>query len=110
MNINRKPLSFSSLSFRERKPAKLKRETSHRITAFDTETYKGTAKLICASDGTYILNPDALQMLEFMTSSRFRQAHVFAYNLRFDAQALLKLLPSKNIREISVEGSSLSRA
>lgn len=79
----------------------LTRETQHSIRAFDTETYRGYARLICADDGSYLLEPDAGQMLEFFTRSRWRQAHVFAYNLRFDAQALIKLLPAKNVREIA---------
>lgn len=101
MEINRKSLSFEDLKIRKRKAEVLTRTTAHSIKAFDTETYKGYARLICDSDGRHILEPDADSMLSFMTSKNLRECHLFSYNLRFDAQALLKLLPNANIRQIA---------
>lgn len=97
-------MSYGSLSISNREPSMLKAEHTYSISAIDTETYKGYAKLICDDAGRSLLNPDANSMLEFLTNRRLEQSHVFAYNLRFDAQAMLKLLPNKYIKEISSEG------
>lgn len=98
--INRKGLSYSELDFRVHQPGALKRTPEHPVLAIDTETYKGTARLLTDNTGAYLLNPDIMAVLEFMTAKRFNGASVFAYNLRFDAQALLKLLPRANILEV----------
>lgn len=65
------------------------------ILAFDTETYKGTCKLLCRNKGkgkNYILNPTFEQCLEFLTyliDSKY--VYRFFFNIDFDISAILKL-------------------
>ncbi|GAH06895.1 unnamed protein product, partial [marine sediment metagenome] len=66
--------------------------TCERIIGVDTETYKGTCKLIANSEGKYILNPsfhDCLKFLFYLADKN--KTYRFFYNLDFDITSILKL-------------------
>lgn len=68
-----------------------------KVVSFDTETYKGTCKLLalCEVDkqkNKYILNPTFEQCLEYlMYKANDSKFYRFFYNIDFDISAILKL-------------------
>lgn len=96
-------ISFEDLCFRTYALRELKQGKNHPIHAVDTETYKGYARLITADDGSYLLSDNIDQYLLFLTKSCFKTAHNFCYNLKFDAQAILKYLPEDVQHELWVK-------
>jgi len=71
------------------------------VVAFDTETYRGSCRLICLSEcnmkgevitSKYIMNPTFEEALRFLCHG-IKKANLyrFAFNLDFDVQAVLKL-------------------
>ena len=96
-------ISFEDLCFRSYALRELKQGKNHPIHAVDTETYKGYARLITADDGSYLLSDDIDKYLRFLTKSCFKTAHNFCFNLKFDAQAILKYLPGNFQHELWVK-------
>lgn len=96
-------ISFEDLCFRTYALRELKQGKNHPIHAVDTETYKGYARLITADDGSYLLADNIDQYLLFLTKSCFKTAHNFCFNLRFDAQAILKYLPGNIQHELWIK-------
>ncbi len=75
---------------------------SHNIKdvyGFDTETYKGTCRLLCRSNGSseYVLEPSFLECLDFLFYDA-NNTHVwrFFYNIDFDYNAIIKTLNLNN--------------
>lgn len=97
---NRHRMLFEQLQFRRYTAGALKPHHNHPVSAIDTETYHGEAKLISDSFGNYLLDGDIDQILSFLTHARFRSNHIFAFNLQYDAEAVLKMLPEINIQDI----------
>lgn len=66
-----------------------------KVQGIDTETYNGDIFLICDSDGNFIDYPD----ITFDNIAKFLFKHegswLFCYNLQYDAECIMKLLPSK---------------
>ena len=60
-------------------------------TGFDTETYLGGVKVLCASDGSYVENPFTADWMDFLYHHIAPNggAGVF-YNLRYDVSCLLR--------------------
>ena len=68
-----------------------------KVIAYDVETYKGKAKLICCSGSKSILNPTFLEAIKFLFYlANNNKVYRFFYNLDFDFTAILKLWKSKN--------------
>lgn len=93
-------IKYDDISFRKFKPASLKLDKDKIVYALDTETYKGDAKLICDSDGAYLLDGNMDARMNFMTQFKFRNKHNFFYNLKFDIQAILKPLGRELLLEL----------
>ena len=70
------------------------------IVGLDTETLYGYAKLVTDSAGRYKWLDTIQDSLEFLTMKPYRDTINFFYNLKFDAQSLLKKLPEKEMREL----------
>ena len=63
-----------------------------KILAYDTETYKGSCKLLARSNNKYIINPsfdDCLRFLFYLANKT--KVYRFFYNLDFDITSILKL-------------------
>lgn len=101
--FQRNSIPFDSLIIRQYPLRELKLGKNHPVHAVDTETYKGFARLITADDGSYLLADNIDQYLKFLTRSCFKTAHNFCYNLRFDAQAILKYLPRDVLLELRLK-------
>ena len=104
--VNRHSIAYESLRYRPYAVGELKARDNHPVGAIDTETYQGAARLIADHWGNYLLEPDADAILSFLTHNRFRKRHTFAYNLQYDAEAILKLLPTENLQEITADKST----
>ena len=70
---------------------------------FDTETEKGKCFLLGYWDNKekYILSSmDINKILELLSSRKFLNTNNFFYNIDYDFQAIIKLLPYDNLREL----------
>lgn len=76
----------------------MSRSTEKYLSAFDTETSHGYARLIATPDRCKLIYSfdEAFYFLIGQSTKRY-----FTFNLRFDAQALLKYLPNENLIELS---------
>ena len=74
--------------------------------AFDFETVLGNAVVIGYSDGTYIEFPTLDEILERFTSDP-KKNRWWSYNLRFDADCFLKMLPYDNIAELMADKDTI---
>ena len=83
------------------------REEMHYNESFDTETVNGECVVLCFCNSVgktdCIEYPTLDVFLERLMKSSGR---VFLYNLRFDAEVMLKMLPYENIKEMLDEDST----
>jgi len=100
VKTNRRDLNFEELRFRKHPPKPLKRKRNHPVMGMDTETYRGTCKLLTDSDGDYIHDEGLDGILEFLTRKKLRVTHIFFYNMDFDVQGILKMLPRPLIEDL----------
>ncbi|HEC96343.1 MAG TPA: hypothetical protein ENI59_01540, partial [Euryarchaeota archaeon] len=100
MTPNRVDIDFNRLILRKKPLKRLKPSKKKPVYGFDTETYRGSVKLICEGRGRYLYDPTLEQVLEFLTHRDYRGAINLFYNLRFDAQGILKLLPEEKLRKL----------
>ena len=100
MRVQHNNIDFDALQFRRYALKDLLRNLNHPVHGFDTETYKGYAKLLAMEDGDYVLCDCIEDVLTFLTQKKIRVHHNFYYNVRFDFQALFKYLPEKLLREL----------
>lgn len=63
---------------------------------YDSETYQGKCKLLCDSQGNYVLNPSFYECLELMMLDENDESHRIFWNMDFDISAILKLYEQKN--------------
>lgn len=63
----------------------------NEFICFDTETYKGTCKLLADSNGNYLYNPDFKESLDFLWKYHNRTYYRAFWNMDFDVSAILKL-------------------
>lgn len=101
---NRRNIAFRDLRFRQYAPSPLKRKGNHPIIGMDTETYKGTCMLLTDSDGEYIIDCDLEAVLSFLTRQKMRLKHNFFYNMDFDVQSMLKMLPRTILEALYQKG------
>jgi len=75
--------------------------------AFDTETYKGTCKLICDSKDNYILDPSFIEAINFLWQYSSKNYYRCFWNIDFDFSSILKLWD--NIEQIDnlIHGHSI---
>jgi len=100
LRIQHNSIDFKDLQFRKYGLKDLCRNLNHPVHGFDTETYKGYAKLLAMEDGDYVMCNSIEDILTFLTQKKLRVHHNFFYNVRFDFQALFKYLPEKLLREL----------
>ena len=69
---------------------------------FDTETYKGYAKIICDSKGRTlrIKQHDYKPLLNYLLSSEYKDTFNTFYNLKYDVSAIIKHLPKTKFEEL----------
>ena len=70
-----------------------------KYSALDTETPKGNIALICTPSECYDIETWEEFTSRFMVKKNFKTVY-FTWNLRFDAQAILKLLPYDKLIEL----------
>ena len=97
---NRHSLTHQRLLYHKHVSSELKPRPAKPAAAIDTETYHGEARLISDSFGNYLYDADIDGLLHFLTHQRFRTHHVFSYNLQYDAEAVLKMLPKENLNDL----------
>ena len=92
---------YTTLKFKKRTgyKKKLLNKTDHR--GFDTETgYKGDIVLLSDDQGRNIWNPNLLEILQFLTYKEYRKTINWYYNITFDVESILKMLPIDELEEI----------
>ena len=68
----------------------------NEIIGYDTETYKGSCKLLACSKGKYIFNPTFEQCIKFLFYLANKSGiYRFFFNIDFDFTSILKLWKSK---------------
>jgi len=72
------------------------------VRAFDTETYRGRAFLLCDSDGNAYEIKDTLDALEVLANNRFNRSINFFFNIDFDVRAILSYLPKEILTDLYV--------
>jgi len=79
--------------------------TSHRrkVVAIDTETNNGDIFLICVSDGKRLEYPNITFENAVKFLLRYEGCWVFLYNLQYDADCILKLLPKEVLKQYRVK-------
>ncbi len=65
------------------------------VYGLDTETYEGTPFLIADSDGRFLDKITPESCLKFLFSKKFQGSWNFFYNIKYDAEVILKLLGEK---------------
>lgn len=66
-------------------------------TGLDTETYHGYARLICDDSGRHMFPEDFSDILQFLTHSRFEGNFNWFFNIKFDFEAVVKLIDDVEI-------------
>jgi len=107
-------IDLDKIKWRNRPLRKLtKTPKNHDILGWDTETYKGYARLIANSQGQYLLiekqevNPNTFtRILRFLTSKKWRGTHSFFWNIDFDFYAILKYAGEDFARELYENGEA----
>ncbi|GAH86442.1 unnamed protein product [marine sediment metagenome] len=100
METQKNRIKFEELKIRKYGLYKPKKAITHSVTGLDTETYKGYAKLIADSDGSYKDINGLEDVLEFLTNRKYEGKHNFFFNIRFDFQALFKYLTREKLLEL----------
>lgn len=95
--IHSNKIDFSKVRLRRRALKDLKDNQSKDITALDTETLHGYARLIADSKGNFRYIKDIYDVLYFLTESRFRKSANFFYNVQYDFDAIMKYLDIDNL-------------
>jgi len=98
------PLKFSQITLRRYPNRSLTKDIVHPVNALDTETLNGYVKIIADQRGDWIEPVSIDDILEYMTQSKFRSAHNFFYNIRYDYQAILKHMDHDLIKELYESG------
>lgn len=92
---------YTTLKFKKRQGYKKKliNKTLHR--GFDTETnYKGDIVLLSDDAGRVVWNPSLMEILEYLTYIEYRKSINWFFNITFDVESVLKMLPEAELEEI----------
>lgn len=85
-------VQFQYLNIRYQKRYQNKGFKMKENTGIDTETYNGYCKLICDNEGNYKYCDSFLDVIQFLTHSRFHGKYNWFYNIKFDFEAIVKHL------------------
>lgn len=79
------------------------------VYGWDTETYDGKVTLISVVGKNYkesLMTTDIDKILEFLCHKRFNGSHNFFFNLRYDRDAIIKMLPQERINELKLNDNT----
>jgi len=107
MEINRRPIDWENVKIRLHRLWKIKDVKHTAIKGLDTETYQGYIRLLCDSEGHTVWIEKPEMILDVLSSMRYRASFNFFYNLDFDIQSALKILPIENIKELWETGKTI---
>lgn len=93
-------IDWNDIKLRDKINLSLKESINKEIRGFDTETLHGYCKLICDSDGKYLLDGNIYDIIKFLTMEKNLKTHNFFFNLNYDVNSILKFLPEQNLIEI----------
>lgn len=99
-------LKFNQITLRRYPNRILTKDLIHTVNALDTETLDGYVKVIADNRGDWIEPDNIDDLFTFMTQRKYRNAHNFFYNIRFDYQAVLKHLDHDLIKELYETGKT----
>lgn len=74
--------------------------------AFDTETINGNIIVLANSKGKYVLSPSIDDCLSFLVTNKHERRY-FTYNLRFDVDGILKMLPLDKLSSLLKDGKCI---
>jgi len=87
---------------------------NHDILGWDTETYKGYARLIANSQGQYLIIEEQrvsedtfTQILQFLTRKTWRGTHGFFWNIDYDFFAIIKYAGMDFAKELYENGEAV---
>lgn len=70
-------------------------------TSIDTETINGYAVMLCTPEHTLYRPSNFEEIADWLISARRNEGiHIWTFNLRFDAFAIIKYLPIENLKEL----------
>lgn len=105
LEIGKAEKGISSMGIRlQKKPIMpLARDRVYDLTTYgwDTETHKGKATLIAASDGNHRITEDLGDVLDILYTKRYQGKINFFFNLEYDCNAIIKHLPKANIKQLA---------
>ena len=93
-------ISIKDVELRDYVAKPLKSKAVKYVQGFDTETLDGYCRLIACSDGSHLLTNGLGPICDYLTKAAYRDSHNFFFNLRYDAQAVLKYLPKDALTEL----------
>lgn len=100
-----KERNFENITFNRWgvKPLQATDRPKKEVYAFDTETYRGGVS-ICGVYGDgfsdYIIPNNIDSLLDFLVNKRFCKSHNFFFNVKYDRDAIIKLLPNRYIESL----------
>lgn len=86
---------WNMMKHRKQKVKFRKRQFGKKVIGFDTETQDGYCKLICDSEGRYMLCNSIEDCLAFLTNSQYRNTINLFWNIDYDFFAIIKYLPEE---------------
>ena len=88
-------LPISDIYIELKKRRLIKYDEQYDFIGFDSETYEGKCKLLCSSLGTYLLDANFYDYLEFLIQDKENKAHRIFWNMDFDLSSIFKLYKGK---------------
>lgn len=94
-------IPYRLLKFKKRSGYEKRIITNDQCKGFDTETnYKGDIVLLADSEGRYLWNPTLDEIIEYLIFRDNRNTLNWFYNITFDVESILKMLPEDNLLEL----------
>lgn len=96
-------IQFNYLNIRYQKRYQNKGFKMKENNGLDTETLDGYVKLICDNDGDYKFCSSFMDVINFLTRSKFRGKYNWFYNIKFDFESIIKYLDYAQLVELYTE-------
>jgi hypothetical protein len=94
-------IDFNLLFLPKKQRLLIKQNPVRRIIGFDTETLDGATKLICDSQNRHTVVKGIDNTLDFLFYKNYRHSINFFYNLQYDTDGIIKMLPKEQFIEIA---------
>jgi hypothetical protein len=105
-----KERNIFNISFNDRSVYPIRKyKYKFNVHGFDTETYKGYVTLLGVygdKKRTYCIPDNVEDVLKFLMNREFYKSHNFFFNVKYDCDSIIKMLPDKNINEIKKYNST----